>query len=153
MFSTSSFARPSVPKRRAPLIIVGQTASDNPGSADVIPTGPNFGQVYLIRNERRFDELTRGRTGMTVVKYYLPNCPACNSVETSYNTASMKYPNVCFLKVEATREAMLPRNSAPPDYVPTFCIYVDGAVRDTVVGANRDALEASIEELFRGSSV
>jgi thioredoxin len=69
-----------------------------------MPTGDNVATVEVT--QENFEEIVAGN-GMVVVDFWAPWCGPCRSFAPAYETASEKFPDVVFAKVNTEEQQAL----------------------------------------------
>eukprot|EP00993_Chasmostoma_nieuportense_P006444 NODE_7072_length_469_cov_67.169591_g6906_i0.p2 GENE.NODE_7072_length_469_cov_67.169591_g6906_i0~~NODE_7072_length_469_cov_67.169591_g6906_i0.p2 ORF type:complete len:104 (+),score=34.06 NODE_7072_length_469_cov_67.169591_g6906_i0:63-374(+) len=98
--------------------------------------------VTHVTAQAEFDNLVR--TGVCVVDFFATWCGPCKAIAPKLEEMSNEMTNVKFLKVDVDEMEELAQKVGI-SCMPTFKIYKNNAVVDTLEGANVEALKTKIQ--------
>ncbi len=89
-------------------------------------------------------------TGISVIDFYASWCGPCKRIAPFYDSLVEKYPNVKFFKVDSGQPYMKDVVTAcNVRSLPTFCFFIDEKYVESVIGANEQVLEATIQKYLQ----
>ncbi|CCD26588.1 Trx3p NDAI_0I00190 [Naumovozyma dairenensis CBS 421] len=91
------------------------------------------------------DEKSSNRK-LSVIDFYATWCQPCKAMSPIITKLMNEHPDVNFYKVDVDESPSLAQH-CNVSAMPTFVLTKDGAIADTIVGANPSALKKSITDL------
>ena len=130
-----------------PALLASCSCSRAKKEADIASANTPATAQTIVKEILNQEELDKNV--LAIVKFYSPECPACQMSSEPYEELAKSHPAVTFYAVNIEKDGNF-KEAHPLHAIPTFIAFNKGTKGEEVVGFNKEQLEQLISKLTPG---